>query len=697
MSAEEHLDIAWISRMARAEKQAPAYYRPILNVHKWYARRSGAMVRALLVAEFVGDLEQHFAASHSFPHVNVLDPFMGGGTSLVETIRLGANGIGCDVNPMSAWTIREAVEGIDRLALQAQADALLASSEALLGDLYTTECRACGDSVPVTYFFWNKQARCDACNEVSTLVHQPLLASCRRHPTAVLICPSCIDVVPSETTPAVNASVNCPSCGGEIKEEGPTLQAPCQHCGTAGQMRSVLRSGRPAHRLVAVEYRCPCTPGRQFSRAGRADHQRVRIARRMLARLDGLPAPDAVIEQGDETRRAHRWNYWGVIDLFSTRQRLVLGVLGRGIRSIAEPRVRSALATVLSDMVRYNCELCRYDSWALKCRDAFAIHSFLVPLSYCEVNALGSAAVGTGGFRQVLRRYMRAKEYGERPYDMYPAGAEKSPTRRYASDENVIAEVMNSPEDTFGQGRKIWLGVHSGEHLMLPPGSVQAVITDPPYFDFVQYGDLLAIHGAWIRAVLPEADLDATALEHELTVKPGALGRGPERFAGGLSATFRNAASALVEGGLFAFTYHHSRREAYVPLVVALLDAELACTLVLPYVAEMVGSLHIRGRKASSVDSLFICRKMPAAIPSVMQSIEEDLEAIRRSGHDPTPSDCACVRFGRGVAAAVESLRPLWDANAPVAHRLRAAGAALGAVLAGEASAPIAAMPGGEP
>lgn len=698
MSAEEHLDIAWISRMARAEKQAPTFYRPILNVHKWYARRSGAMVRALLVAELVGDLEEHFAASHNLPGVTVLDPFMGGGTSLVETIRLGANGVGCDVNPMSAWTIREAVEGIDRAALKTRADAVLASTEALLGALYTTECRTCGDSAPVTYFFWHKQAICIACKTISTLVHQPLLASPRRHPKAVLVCPSCIAVVESDSAPEVDAPVECPSCGAEIRKEGPTLQSPCQHCGTAGQMQALLRSGRPSHTLVALEYRCPCRPARrQFCRATSPDYRRVRVARQMLARLTGLPSPEAVIEQGDETRRAHRWNYRCIADLFSTRQRLALGVLGREIRAILDARLRSALATVLSDMVRYNCELCRYDSWALKCRDAFAIHSFVVPLAYCEVNALGSSEVGTGGFRQVLRRYLRAKEYGEHPYDMYPGDTDNGPARQYAAEENVIAEVMNAPEETFGQGRKIWLGIHSGEHLTLPPASVDAVVTDPPYFDFVQYGDLLEVHGAWLRAVLPEADLNAAALAHELTVKPGAPGRGPERFAEGLSLTFRNAAIALINTGLFAFTYHHSRREAYVPLVVALLDADLTCTAVLPYVAEMVGSLHIRGRKASSVDSLFLCRKVPPAVPPVMQSIEEDLEAIRRSGHAPTPTDFACVSFGRGVAAAVDNLRAEWDAAAPITQRLQAAGAAFAAVLEEVAAAPAVPTPPEEP
>jgi hypothetical protein len=82
MSAEDHLDIAWISRLAHAEKQATTHYRPVLNVHKWYARRSGAMLRSLLLAEFVGDVETHYSQSHNLNQVVVLDPFMGGEVQL---------------------------------------------------------------------------------------------------------------------------------------------------------------------------------------------------------------------------------------------------------------------------------------------------------------------------------------------------------------------------------------------------------------------------------------------------------------------------------------------------------------------------------------------------------------------------------------------------------------------------------------
>ena len=52
MSIETHFDIAFIAAMARREKQIQQNYRPIIAVHKWFARRPGTLFRGLTLAEF---------------------------------------------------------------------------------------------------------------------------------------------------------------------------------------------------------------------------------------------------------------------------------------------------------------------------------------------------------------------------------------------------------------------------------------------------------------------------------------------------------------------------------------------------------------------------------------------------------------------------------------------------------------------
>ena len=52
MSIESHYDVPMIAALALREKQIQQNYRPIIAVHKWFARRPGALFRALVLSEF---------------------------------------------------------------------------------------------------------------------------------------------------------------------------------------------------------------------------------------------------------------------------------------------------------------------------------------------------------------------------------------------------------------------------------------------------------------------------------------------------------------------------------------------------------------------------------------------------------------------------------------------------------------------
>jgi hypothetical protein len=52
MSIEKHYSITFIASLALREKQIQQNYRPIIAVHKWFARRPGTLCRGLLLSEF---------------------------------------------------------------------------------------------------------------------------------------------------------------------------------------------------------------------------------------------------------------------------------------------------------------------------------------------------------------------------------------------------------------------------------------------------------------------------------------------------------------------------------------------------------------------------------------------------------------------------------------------------------------------
>jgi putative DNA methylase len=48
---ERHFDIPFVSQLALREKQIQQNYRPVIAVHKWFARRPGTLFLALLLSK----------------------------------------------------------------------------------------------------------------------------------------------------------------------------------------------------------------------------------------------------------------------------------------------------------------------------------------------------------------------------------------------------------------------------------------------------------------------------------------------------------------------------------------------------------------------------------------------------------------------------------------------------------------------
>ena len=88
---ENNFDIAFIADLALREKQIQQNYRPVIAVHKWFARRPGTLFRGLLLSEFLGSkpLQDTFYESNNLSGLHIADPFMGGGTPVLEANRIG--------------------------------------------------------------------------------------------------------------------------------------------------------------------------------------------------------------------------------------------------------------------------------------------------------------------------------------------------------------------------------------------------------------------------------------------------------------------------------------------------------------------------------------------------------------------------------------------------------------------------------
>ncbi len=681
-SLEERFDPTFATQLALREKQIQQNYRPIIGIHKWFARRPGTVFRSLLIAEYNNSepLETSYWREHKMTGV-IADPFMGGGTPIYEANRLGFSVLGADTNPMAFWIVRQALGRLDIQGFASAAEEVASAIEDVLGTLYETSCVKCGQTAQVKYFIWVKTERCPLCEAVNDLFPGYLLSQNSRHPKHVVVCSECGCLNECDEEPSKDAPIPCAECNGPVYTEGPARRqrVPCRRCGSEYPYPTKDSGHPPAHRMWAMEYHCKeCKPthkGRFFKRPDADDLDRYEQARLRLLETSGLPIPDDEIPRGDETDRLHRWGYRRYREMFTERQLLGLGLLLRRIGQVTNPPVRHALLTVFSDFLRYQNMLCRYDAYALKCQDIFSVHGFPVGLVQCENNLLGIRKVGSGSFRHFVEKYRRAKQYCEAPFETRLDGERKKVVP--IPGERISAKIVRHfpVEDE----RQAQIAASPATAMPLAPGSLDGVFTDPPYFANVQYAELIDFNYVWLRQALqeefPEFGPSTTRSSNELTGNV-TLGKGIEHFTEGLSAVFRHYAAALKPGAPFVFTYHHNDPAAYVAVVVAILDAGLDCTATLPAAAEMSASLHILGTKSSVLDSIFVCRHVntaPLAHADVRTLLEQDAALMAAAEVKVSQGDIRCLASGHIARVAINELRGGWDSGAALSNRMRRA------------------------
>ena len=682
MSIETRFDIAFIAAMARREKQIQQNYRPIIAVHKWFARRPGALFRGLTLAEF-GDkpLSESFFAANDFPGRTIADPFMGGGTPLLEANRVGCDVLGFDVNPMAAWVVREEIDHLDVVAYRRAADALVRELAVEVGDAYLTDCPLYGDAdVPVKYFLWVKTVACENCGADVDLFPGYLVAGNARHPKHVVLCADCGELteVADRDHPGP-----CRRCAGQLTIAGPARRqhCMCRRCGKATRYPRP-ETGPPRHRLFAIEYYNPHRKaqhrGRFFKKPDERDLARYEAATERWTATRSRYVPEQPIPPGDETDRLHRWGYRRYRELFNPRQLLGLEHSARRTAAIEDERIRRALATNLSDLLRYQNMLCRYDTMALKSLDVFSVHGFPAGLVQCESNLLGittraGVAVGSGGWTNVISKYEKAKRFCNAPFEVDHVRGRKTIVP-------VPGEWIGERDDGR-RPRRTAIRCASSTALDLAPSTLDAVFTDPPYFGNVQYGELMDFCYVWLRGLVGSDaegfDRESTRSQEELTGN-ATQARDLEHFTDGIAAVYGTMAAALKPGAPLAFTFHHNSVEPYHAIGVAILDAGLICSASIPCPAEMGGSIHIHGTASSIVDTIFVCRRHGQArrdalfedLDGLSAVVHSDLGQLRAAGMTPTAGDIRCIVFGHLTRMAVWRLRHDWDRTQPTSERL---------------------------
>ena len=148
-------------------------------------------------------------------------------------------------------------------------------------------------------------------------------------------------------------------------------------------------------------------------------------------------------------------------------------------------------------------------------------------------------------------------------------------------------------------------------------GEVDAIITDPPYYDAIPYAHLSDFFYVWLRRSIGDRFPDA--FTEPLTPKPAELVQHSGRFDGdkkaakafyedGMAKSFQAAHQSLSRDSLIVIVFAHKNPDAWETLTTAIIQAGLVITASWPIDTELQGGLKLN-RAALATSLWMVCRK----------------------------------------------------------------------------------------
>ncbi|MDH7486175.1 MAG: DNA methyltransferase [Anaerolineae bacterium] len=589
--------------------------RPIYRMHKWWARRLGSVFRMLLLTVFAdvetpeNKLWRRFYHGDGLSDPIVLDPFMGGGTTLVEALRLNCRVIGVDINPVAWFITKKEIEPVDLANL----DAAFARLEKAVGKriryYYRTTCSK-GHPAEVMYIFWVKSLPCASCGKTIDLWPNNWVS--RRPERWMVVCPACDFIFP---VPPHSEKATCPDCAKAFKPASKTSgygRFHCPHCHhVETHLDAVARLGGPIPaRMYGLEYYCPVCDARGYKRADRADHDLFDEAQaRFEALRETLLFPRQHIpSDGRSDPRPVNHGYTHFWHLFNSRQLLCLSFLLEGILAEPDRNLRELLLLAFSDALDSNNMFCKYEIDYHKISLLFGLHAYH-PIERPTENNVWGTRYGRGTFKRCYEKVRRGKAYSVRVYER--AFDDQGP-HGVITGERIEGSLVKAFDELLaGQGKALLRCADSSSLAFVPDESVDAVITDPPYFANVMYSELADFFYVWLRLGLAN-DYAWFQPEHsrreEELVQNVKEGKGEYDFTSGLTSIWQECHRVLKDDGMLAFTFHHSEVSAWAAVGRSLLDAGFVVTAA-PFVrSEGKSGFHSETGNIK-YDVILVCRK----------------------------------------------------------------------------------------
>ncbi|MEB3883424.1 DUF1156 domain-containing protein [Lyngbya sp. CCY1209] len=600
----------------------------------------------------------------------VLDAFAGGGSIPFEAARYGLQVYASDLNPVAVVTMKAAMEyplkfgpdlqgDIDRWVqwVGDEAERRLAEffpSNPLLtppsqgGEpetvqnylwAHTVQCPSCGSTVPLSPNWWlsktsNYSGKGKARkvtsdwyavkpipNPAEKRVDFELIKGRKGKGTTIQTDEGYFD--PNDYSTMNRATGKCPNCNAVLSEH---------------DIKNYTSNNGFGHQLYAVAYKRG-KGGLEFNIPNELDLEGIRKAEKYLYEqypdflLKNLIPIEATSKDLHNSPGNYDYGLRKYEDCFNPRQLLTLvtyleiineakakireecevekaekiELVQDDFEAIAElddyyrgkvEAIATYLALVMDRCVDKNCRLCIWDSGRSHAQRASTQHALNLIWNYPEFS--GDGELWNACADAVIKDYQGLCQlFGTKPHSTGIPGIEKY-------DPKTIQIDSASADSLF--------------HI--PDRSVDAVITDPPYYSTIPYADLSDFFYVWLKRnlgdIFPELFyLDVTEKAGEATANPFRFRNmedAPEKLANQdyeakMALAFMEYYRVLQDDGTVTVQFNHKESGAWDVLAKSLIDAGFEITASWAVSTENPQNLHQAKKNSVSSTVLLVCRK----------------------------------------------------------------------------------------
>ncbi len=471
---------------------------------------------------------------------------------------------------------------------------------------------------PTVAYLWARTVRCKGCRATLPLLKTKWLAKKYNKRVMLTVTPHADrtdvvfgiekDVPPVGGNAAQRREHDKRRGAGTMSRSG--AQCPC--CPTIMSMDDIRYEGR-AGRLGAVMTAVVVggVKGKEYRLPTEEELRVTEVSQQELAELYeqipfGLPE-EPTPRQGPGAARAFSVDNYGLdqwAKLFTKRQLLCLGSFVLAVRKLVQElegwpeswreAVVANLAIVLGKSADYGSSICTWHNSREIIGHTFA--RFALPIIW-DIAELASINGVGGAWLAHLDWVARYVEHGSDAVD------DSSP---YINNQSAVSTNL---------------------------GMLDAIITDPPYYDAIPYSDLMDFFYVWLRrsthGLSPEID---TAFQEPLGPKwdhdtgdgeliddasrfDGDRARSKQNYEDGMARAFQACHAALQSDGRLVVVFANKSPDAWETLVAALIRAGFVVDGSWPIQTEMGNRTRAMASAALSSSVWLVCKKRPPARP----------------------------------------------------------------------------------